>query len=315
MLCWQGIAATSYTGTDLISANGMTIAAGTTTTVQVPIPLRGAIDGNDTGTLALASDLFLDASCSFPNGIVLDGQGNTLHFFGNHTLPEAKTIKIASSLTIDGHNNTVYLNGAYFDIHGAASTTLRLKNMTLVGLRSPLGGTSSLSFGTAGQKLILENVTIYLVDDYTFAGGALDIYGNVALIGDYNFDYNARYDLTIKTASTLQLGMHVIFNYSPIDKSPNHFKFTDLTSTLFMNGGFLYAPSNTGLKMVKGHLVVDHISWLVQDWSSPHFGNGFGRIALGDGTNQSNNMAIDILPGAQLATNAAALNYGIVDAA
>ena len=315
MLGWQGMAATSYSGTDLISADGITIAAGTTTTVQVPIPVRGAIDGNDTGTLSLASDLFLDASCSFSNGIVLDGQGKTLHLFGNHTLPEAKTIEIASSLTIDGHNNTVYLNGAYFDIDGHSGTTLRLKNMTLVGLRKPSGGTSSLSFGGAGQKLILENVTIYLVDDYTFTGGALDIYGNVTLIGDYNFNYNAPHDLTIKTASTLQLGMHVIFNYNPTDKSPNHFKFTDLTSTLFMNGGSLYAPSSTGLKMVKGHLVVDHMSWLLQDWSSPLFGSGSGRIALGDGTNQSNNMAIDILPGAQLATNAAALNYGIVDAA
>lgn len=315
LLGWQGICATSYTGTDLISADGITITAGTTTTVQVPIPVRGAIDGNETGTLSLSSNLFLDASCSFTNGIVIDGQGNTLHLFGNHTLPAAKTIEVSSSLTIDGHNNIVNLNGASFYCNGGAGTTLRLKNMTLVGLRGS-GANPSIYFGaTAGRKLILENVTIYLADDYTFTGGALDIYGNVALIGDYNFNYNASHDCTIKTASTLQLGMHVTFNYQPTDNSPNHFKFTDLTSTLFLYGGFLYAPSTIGLKMLKGHLVVDHLSWLVQDWSSPHFGSGPGRIALGDGTNQSNNMAIDILPGAQLATNGAAVDYGIVDAA
>lgn len=315
LLWWQGGLATSYSGTDLIGVNGFSIPAGDTVTVNVPIPVTGTIDGNNTGTLSLLGDLFLDSSGNFgSNGIKIDGQGHALHLFGNNTLPSGKTIEVTSSLTIDGHNNRVDLNTANFYLNGTSGTTLRLKNMTLYALKGS-GSTAGIRVSaTTGQKLVLENVSIYLVDDYTFTGGALDIYGNVVLVGDYAFTYASSQNCTIKSASMLLLDMHVTFKYMPGDSSANHLKFANLTSTLGFRGGTLYVPSTIGLNLKKGHLVVDHKSYVAQNWVSPEFGTGSGRIAFGDGRSTTNNMAIDMLPGGQLIAQAAAVDYGIVDA-
>lgn len=310
--CCSVQAVPTYSGTDLIGVNGFSIGADETVTMNVPIPIAGAIDANDTGTLALIGDAYLAANSSFPNGIKISGLGHTMHLFGNNTLPAGKTIEVTSSLTIDGHNNRLDLNGASIKINGEADTTLRLKNMTIYGLQD-LDEGATIAFGdTAGQKLILENCKIYLTDDYTFAGGALDIYGDVVLLGEHTFSYQASADCTVQQASALQLDMHVVFGYQPADHAATHLKFVDLSSALVLRGGTLFVPSTIGITLIKGHLVVDHKSYFKQDWVSPHFGSGAGRIALGN-NKRAQNMAIDILPAAQLISQAAAINYGIVD--
>ncbi len=304
-----------YSGTDLIDGRNITIPADHETVINTPIPIAGTIDGNNTGTLTLNGDAYLGATSGLINGIKINGNNKTLHLLGNNTLATRNIIFINSSLIIDGHNNIVDLNGTRFYINGESGTTLTLKNMTLYGLRGVEGADATFRFSnTIGQKVILENVTLYLIDNCTFTGGALDISGTVSLIGDYHFKYRSSADCTIKKASTLQLDMHVTFDYEPADLLATHLKFTDLTSTLFLRGGTLFVPSNTGLNLIKGHLVVDHKSYAAQNWISPNFGTRNGRINMGDGRDIANNMAIDILPGGQLITQAAALNYGIVDA-
>jgi hypothetical protein len=309
LLTYSTMQAVDYSGTDLISADGFSIAADSTVTMNVPIPVAGAIDANDTGTLSLTGDAYLAANSSFTNGIKLDGQEHTIHLFGNNTLPADKTIEITSSVTIDGHSNKLDFNGCALFINGAEGTTLRLKNMTLYGVKDLVDNASIYFSDTADQKLILENCTVYLTDDYTFAGGALDIEGSVVLVGDYEFIYQAEADCTIKKASSLQLDMHVMFSYEPEDSLATHLKFTDLTSSLVLRGGTLYVPSSIGINLVRGHLVIEHKSYFEQDWDSKTFGSGAGRINLG-ANKRSDNMAIDVLPGAQLITKAAAINYG-----
>jgi len=295
-------------------AGGFSIPADASVTFNLPVPVSGSINGNDSGRMVLGSDVYLAAGTGLASGLKIDGQGKTVHLQGNLRLPANKTIEITSSLTIDGGGNKLELNGANFYINGTEPTTLRLKNMHLYGVKD-LANFASIRFGSvAGHKLILENVVLRLAGDFTVDVCGVEIAEQVVVVGDYAINYTSNSDFVIHHGAMLTLGLHATFNYQPEDRLATHFIFKGSTSALYLAGGTLFAPKNTGIELTKGHLIVDHKSYLKQDWvADDAFGHGRGRIEIGNGRNKNKNMAIDIFPAAQLVHQSAAINYGNVD--
>jgi len=296
-------------------AGGLSVPADGTVTLDLPIPVSGPITCNETGKLSLGSDLYLASDASFADGCKVDGADKSIHLRSSLKLPAGKTFEITSNTTINGNGNRLDLNGSNFYVNGASATTLRLKNMVLYGLRDLSDTIAAIRFGeTEGHRLVLDNVTIYLTGDYTFAGGALSIVETVKLIGDHTFNYTSSKHCIINHGSMLMLDMHVTFNYQPEDRLAKHLVFKGRDAALFLHGGTLFVPKANGINLVKGHLIVDHKSYIQQDWvPDDDFGVGGGRVVFGDGKHKGANMAVDIMPSAQLVNMSAAISFGNID--
>lgn len=278
--------------------NGFSVDAGATVAFNVTESVAGNVNLNNTGIMHLEGDMHLASGSTLSNGgAITTENGATLFLDSNCTLPKNKTVTIQSDVVIDGQGHELVFTagkpGAVLLIDGAENTTLTLRNMTLRGLRDYAGNIPAIKFGAAAnQRLILENVTIWLSDDYTFDDGRMTIAGNVAIKGPYTMTYKAAYDLTIRKDATFLLDLDTVMRYMPTDKKNSHLVFSASTSRLMLNGCTIYAPSDCGLKLAKGHLVVDHLSTLHSDGEGNEF--KFGTGIPGD------DITIDYLPGAQL---------------
>ena len=283
-------------------SNGFALPAGASTILNLIPPVRGAINLNATGTVVLANDLFLGSNVTFPEGGIIDGQGNVVFLQGNLTIPRGKKIKIVSDTIIDGQGHELIFEpeasgviGGILSIDGAEGTTVALRNITVKGL-ADYSNSRSIKFGSSiEQKLVLDKAKLYLKKKFTFVGGMLNVHNDGVISGDHDFIFQSSYDCTIDTMSTLLLDMDVVFKYQPADKKKNHIVMTDASSVLFLNGSTLNTPHNQGLVLTRGHMIIDHKSYVD--------GNGALRdvqgITFGDETAR-NNIMIDFMPGASL---------------
>jgi hypothetical protein len=296
-------------------ADGFSLPAGASTTLNLIPPIRGAINLNATGTIILGNDLFLASNVTIPNGGIIDGQGNVVFLQGNLTIPRGKKIKIVSDTIIDGQGHELIFEheargviGGVLSMEGAEGTTVTLRNITIKGLAN-YSSSRSINFGSSiNQKLVLDNALLYLRKNFTFVSGMLKIHNEVTISGAHDFIFKSSYDCTIDKMSTLFLDMDVIFKYQPEDKKKNHIVMTDASSVLFLNGSTLNTPHTQGLVLTGGHLIVDHKSHVD--------GNGALRdvqgITFGDGTVE-NNIMIDFMPGASLTVFDGIISYNNVD--
>jgi hypothetical protein len=288
---------------------GCKIPAGASVSVNLLAPLAGALDLGVTGTMNLEGDLTLASNAQIVQGGNIQGNGNTLFLNGNLTLGAGKTITCVNNLVIDGQGHELFFSpgspGGKLLINGAANTIVTLRNITLRGVMNYSALQRSIMFGTAAnQKIVFENVKLFLENDFTFTGGMLDIKGLCAVYGWNSFNYQASYDLTILTDSTLFVDMRATFYYSPADSSRIHLAMIDQTSRLFLNGGTLSIDPNIGLRLISGHLIVDHLS-VVNGNGATSESSG---LILGSGIN-TQDLQIDILPGANLDLQEAFLVY------
>jgi hypothetical protein len=291
---------------------GFSVPAGVTTSlIHLCAPVAGPIDLHDTGKLTFDGDVYLNSSVSLTSGGIIDGAENTLFLGGDLTIPTGKTLAIASNTVINGCGHSlVFRSGSILNIDGAMGTTLTLKNIILKGVKSYDSLTRSLMFGTAlNQELILDNVVIHLDDDIIFSGGELTIRDMVVISGDeYAFDYQSSYDCTIESHATLFMDLETMFMYEPADKIKTHLVFNDISSRLFLNGATLYAPSEFGLRLTDGHMIVDYKSLLSSD-GGDRSTKGF-EIGTGD---ESRDIKVTIAPTASLEIDGALVTYANQD--
>jgi hypothetical protein len=295
--------------------DGFSVPADASVTLSVISPVKGEINLNTTGKIVLSSDLFLASNVTLPSGGVVDGQGNVIFLQGNLTIPRGKKLKIAGNTIIDGQGHELIFEeestdvvGGVMSIDGPVGTSLTLRNIIIKGLKN-YTGSRSIKFGVAAnQKLILDNVVVHLVGDYTFTGGKCNVCNGVIISGAHTLNFRSSYDLTIEKNATLMLDIDVIFKYHPEDKKKTHVVMLDQTSILFLNGCTINTPRTQGLVLTKGHVIVDHKSYID--------GNSAVRavqgIIFGDGT-EENNVLIDIMPAASLEVNEGILTYNNVD--
>jgi len=303
---------TSYTFADSEFARGFVrldqgLTANGLLNLNVLFPVAGAINIDAAGKLVLDGDLTLASNVTIPNGGEINGQNHTLFLQGDLTIPANKTLKISGNLTIDGQgHNLIFADEALLVIDDAAATKLTIRNTKLKALKNnPISG-PSIQFGDAlNQKLVLNDSDILLGGDFTFEWGALDIVNTVNFKGDFwIFEYASTYNLTIKKNSKLFMDIGFYFFYNPTDNKQTHIAMQDLTSQLFLNGCVFYTSGLTGLKLTKGHLLIDH-SVIFTNLSPTTKDKG---LIFGNG-NAAYDLEIDIFPGASIDVSTGFLTY------
>ena len=279
------------------------------------VPVTGSVNANDTGILELEGDLALAAGARFSSGAVIDGKNKTIFFQGPLGLPQNAVFQLTSSVTLDGQGHRLTLRNTQFNVSGDSDITFTLRNMTLYGLKDLNDSLGAIRFEGAGShKLVLDNVVVYLTDDGSFDGAALTVKNNVVLTGGKQLTFKASNDMVIEAGSAFIIDLRTKLNYEPADKKSTHLVFGDKNARLVLMGGTIFSPKDTGITMVSGHLVVDHKSYLQQDWADSVFGPERGAFTLGNGYEKFN-MNVDVLPGAQLVFDAAKIQYNIADPA
>jgi hypothetical protein len=250
-------------------------------------------------------------------------RGNALFLDGDLMIDQDCVLAFTSDTIIDGRGHSIILadgtasiSGGQLYINGPSGTTVTFRNVKIHGVKTFETGVDAISFGLAtNQTLVLDNVELYMPSDYYFTGGSLEIHNRVELHGRYQpnyrptylqpsiFWYTASNDCTITADSMLVIDMTVGFIYYPFDALNTHIVFTDPSSELFLNGSILYVPSSIGLKLLVGHMIVDHHAELQSD-------NNTGKsIDFGDKKNISNDFIVDILPAAKLEIEDALVRY------
>ncbi|MFA6263983.1 MAG: hypothetical protein WCW33_02445 [Candidatus Babeliales bacterium] len=292
---------------------GLSVPAGATVNFNILTPVAGPINLNTTGQITLEGAMTLDPGVTLANGGKINGQGNTIFLNGDLIVPAGKTLEFTSSTVIDGRGHMLMLStGSRLYINGPAGTKLTLRNMSLHGVRD-YNGIPSIGFANTNQNLTLISMKMFLLKDFSLWAGTLDIYDNVEIYGYYDptlypvlqpmlFVYYSPKDIVIHSKATLYLDMTVGFFYSPLDGSNDHFKFIAPSSRLFLNGCALFASEDIGLKLLKGHLIVDHKTTLQSD------GRDVVAFQIGNQV-PTLDAVIDILPGAQLELEDAFLSY------
>lgn len=288
---------------------GFTIPAASTVSFNVLMPVAGTIDLNGTGQVTLEGDLFLANNATLSTGGIIDGQGNAVLLNGNFTIPAGQSLEFASDTIIDGQGHELFLQpgvpGGQLFINGPSGTTVTFRNMEIRGLRDFGAGARAILFGAnPGQKVIFENVVIHLNSDYVFTGGELEINGFVKIDGCHTFEFNADQDLIIRRDSTFFLDVGTTFKYNPSDKSRIHIVMFDCSSRFYWNGCIIEMVEFAGLRLSKGHLLIDHKT-IVQGPGADCEGHS---LAFGTGI-PAQDLKVDIFPGAVLDLNQAYLTY------
>lgn len=281
---------------------GFTIYSGRTATLNVFPPVGGTIDLND-GTLSLTGDLILRGTAEIVNNAgtsgVINGNGNVIKLLNDMTIDDAivfgETGKEGDTI-IDGDNNVITL-GSNGKFTVANNRSLTLKNLILKDL-SGTGGSKKIVLNNASSELILDNVTIWLDDDFDFDQGVLTIQNDVVISGSrYGFGYNSSAQSTISKQSQLLIDHGVTFSYEPSNRT--RLTMEDNTSHLYLNGCRVHADG-TGLLLTKGTVIFDSLVTLHADGAS-----AATAISLGD--SGGDDITTVVLPGANIEI------YGYID--
>ncbi len=308
---------------------GFSVPAAGTVSMNVLTPVEGVIDLNDTGIIKLEGDLSLASNATLPDGGVIDGQGKAVFLNGDMTIPAGKIIECTSDTIIDGQGHTLFFAddgevGGQLYINGAAGTKVTLRNITLRGIKDVDGISTIRVSAASNQRLILENVKMYLGGDVLFWNGNIEIKGFVEIHGFYYYVFlGGEYliqpaafywfssgDLIVDKDSTLYLDLATAFVYLPFDYKNTHLKFTDSSSRLFMDGAALYTDQQTGLALTKGHLIVDHKSFLQSDGATKETAAfELGKRSVDINLKYNSDLFIDIMPAAQLRVTDGCVRY------
>ena len=294
--------------------------------IGVTAPVAGTVNLSQ-GCLRLMQDMHLYGSyniiganshprgdINFPTlglvkGCIFLG-GKTLFLDSNLTLT-AGYLCFSDDGVIDGQGHDIYLNGGTLQVEfenrwQGNPMTLTLKNMTIHNavynnfIQRELTGSSILGH----TNLILENVTFTFpqqvfpltLDNYLMLDPkSLVIRGVVSFVGNHNF---VRFALSaiwpyygyinIEKNSRLYIGPSLYLSQYRYGSPATSFTFIDKTSELFLDNAF-WQPSNNGLVMEKGTIIINGKCGLMIDADTPTIG----------GSTPEDDMDILFFPGAR----------------
>jgi hypothetical protein len=277
---------------------GFTVPSGKSLTINTPIQVSGNINLDTDGTLVLNGDLTLASnayitsggnfngngfSLRFTNSLMITAAGNGLHFIGGNAI-------------VDGGGNVLsFESDGYCYIDTDISVTLR-------DMIVHLSSSDALQLA-AKADLTMQNVIIYLEDNYTFSTGRLFIEDDVILRGNKIFTYSSDKPMYLQKNSMLFFDIGTTFSYAPQESNNRGLvHMVDETAKLYLNGCTV-CSTTTGLQLTNGTLVLDNKNNFYADGSTLSSG-----ISLGNGFIE-NDLNIKIMPGASINIKAGCFDY------
>jgi len=235
--------------------NGFTILPDASAVFDTSVPVFGAIDLRETGTMTLANDLMLGSNVTLSSGGGLSGNGNSLILGNNLTLPTTKILHIMSDTKIDGQGHTLTM-GELGQIFVDNNVTLTLQNMVFKsGYKTAVF--PPVRCAGPGSKCALDNVVIQPTGDISFYQGQLYIHNNVFFTGTSALVYTSSQSSFITSGATLYFDKSTTFSFMPCTMSNQQIIMADVTSKLVLDGASLNV-SNTGMRLNNGMLLCDN---------------------------------------------------------
>jgi len=214
----------------------------------------------------------------FPGGWYLINFAHGCHIRLQQNWTLNKTVYFGSGnnneeMVIDLNHHTIDMadESAALSLVGGSGSVLRICNGSLTNLAY------NKLLAVGGTKIILENVSIVLADNASYADAALQIEGTCSISGAAGsyFEFTSTNALTIMPGASLTIEDGV--GYYHHNTGTSNFVFGDRTSTLALCGGTFKArqAGSSRLTLLDGTLLVDGASTIDV---------GPGGIVLGDET-------------------------------
>jgi len=207
------------------------------------------------GTMRLKGPISFAPGVTFDNGGIIEGNGYTIIFEGDVTIPEGKTFHITSTTAIDGCGNTLYLE-PHANISLDNNVTLTLRNMRVKNTRNSSSNPIIRPSGHRAQ-VSLQDVELALADDFIFRDGQLFIHDDVIVTGSSVFSYRSTQTSYICDAATFAFDKDSTFLYYPSIMDNHLIQMQSDTSTLYLDGATLQA-THTGMRLSNGRVCFDN---------------------------------------------------------
>ncbi len=241
----------------------------------------------------------------------------------NMHLTTTLTFCNGSSHIMDGQGSILYLEtGGKLAIEDNA--TLMLKNITINGIQD-----TNIACLGSNSKLIIQNVTLILSNNFSFQTGSFELQDYVEFLGAYSFAYHTDQTSTIKKSSFVVLDKHVTFSYDPTIASKTLISFEDIDSCLIIENASFHTTT-TGIILTKGclfinndahfssekeiymqELTIDEEGTLVTDGTNPIVIEG--GITFGN-ENSNDDLYIEIANTGELELTSGTINYKNINA-
>lgn len=200
--------------------------------------------------------------------------------FDNVNILARSSILLKDSLRFQGLCS-LNLNGNVLDLNGNAITLINGSSLVIQNaIIRQVTGTNILCASNAG--LSLDKCTLVLSGNTQFNSGSLDIYGNVALTGQYVFTYGSSQKCTVHANSQLFLDAGLTFSYS--SSSQDRISFENRYATMYLYESLLNITSNS-LRLTDGTVSVEGQCNI----------NASAGLYLGNGI-LANNIRLNVLP-------------------
>ena len=254
--------------------------------LNLAFPLGGSLTFNSGSKLLLLdnNDLILTGAFSIIGDAKIYGYGNAMVLGGDLDLNY--TITFIGDTIIDGRGNFLDIGDGYLWVD--SNKTLTLRNLVLKNLHD-----SNLVMEASTSQLVLDNVCIWLDNDYSFTQGRLFFYDDVIISGSpHTFSYKTTESSYIVGQTKLTIDHGVTFSYDPAEAHRDLINMEDATSYLCLDGCSLYSTP-TGLRFTKGAVLFDNLVTLSAD------GDGIGDgIVFGGGVDDD--VTTKVLSGARV---------------
>ncbi|MBY0352903.1 lactonase family protein [Candidatus Babeliales bacterium] len=236
---------------------GISVNAGKTLTLMTPLPLSGNIALNSTGKLNLAGDLYLNSNAYITSGGDLGGNNFSLVLSDSLVLSTLTSLKITSSLVIDGNGGTIIF-GPHAQIVLESNVSLTLKNVNIQTTRNSSNIPIIRCFDQKGH-VTFDNVNLSLADDFPFRTGRLFCFNDARVTGTSRFVYQSWMQSYVMPQSLLTFDPGSALYYYPSTTDKDLFQLTDKSSGIYLKGSATtLQTTHTGMRLTKGRLWMDN---------------------------------------------------------
>ena len=226
--------------------------------LQMPRGRSDVIVVPDGKTITMKNIVLRDFSpehiCLGTNSSIIFGDGVLLQLSDDCVLTNAWTF--SGKAMIDGRYKRLDFGASIrAGINVASGGCLRIVNTNITGLSG-----SRLCAASADAKIALFSSTLQLDDSVVFANGCLDIYNDVAFIGDGKmFSFVSPGTLTIHRGAQLLIDAGVILRYDARGGSSRSFIFEDATARMLLQNSTLQSGVS-GLSLSCGTVMISGFS-------------------------------------------------------
>ncbi|KKQ11352.1 MAG: hypothetical protein US22_C0031G0009 [candidate division TM6 bacterium GW2011_GWF2_36_6] len=205
--------------------------------------------------IILDNNFQLEDGFLFSTSGTIQGNGYSLIMNGDLTIPALTTLKITSSLSIEGNGHTLFIDN-FGQLLTDTHATLTLRNMIIQNVNNN-SGKPPIAAGGADTKIALDNVSIYFGDDFWFNQGSLFFHNNVLYSGGSKFLYCSSQPSYIAPSSTLLFDKGTTFFYCPSNTNDHLIVQQDTSSTIYFDGSTLQSTP-TGLSLIDGNMFFEN---------------------------------------------------------